>query len=96
VLHGTRIHQGSQRTCENSRETANLWVSKSRQAQAIYRTAEAVPFVQRRFFIQFFWLLPRGRSLYRMRRRGQKLSNTYAVPLVRQSHPKDFMRRPCW
>jgi hypothetical protein len=29
VLHGTRIHQGFKRACENSRETANLWVSKS-------------------------------------------------------------------
>jgi hypothetical protein len=43
-----------------SRETANLWVWQKRTSaaeavkhQAIYGTAKAVPFVQRRFFIQF-------------------------------------------
>jgi hypothetical protein len=48
-----------------SRETANLWVSQKRTSAAkavvgmAYGTAEAVPFVQRRSFIQLFGRCPR-------------------------------------
>jgi hypothetical protein len=60
VLHSMR---GSQRVCENLKGNrkpvgfAKAYLS-GRQARAIYGTAKAVPFVQRRFFIQFFCCCP--------------------------------------
>jgi hypothetical protein len=41
-------------------------VAKAVKRRRFYGTAEAVPFVQRRSFIQLFWPLQRGSSLYRM------------------------------
>jgi hypothetical protein len=45
-------------------------VAKAVKRRQFYGTAEAVPFVQRRVFIQFFWPLQPGSSLYRMCRRS--------------------------
>jgi hypothetical protein len=59
-------HPDSKRVCENLKENrqpvdfAKAYLSGlSRQAQVIYGTAKAVPFVQRRFFIRFFVVAPR-------------------------------------
>jgi hypothetical protein len=65
--HTTRGSIRALRGCvRTSRETVNLWVSQKRTpaAEAVvgtasYGTAEAVPFVQRRFFIQIFGRCPR-------------------------------------
>jgi hypothetical protein len=95
-----RASRGCLRT---SRETANLWVSQKRTSVAeavnhrsIYGTAEAVPFVQRRFFIQFFGCCPEAAVCTECAVAAKKPSSTYAVPFVRQSLPRDFMRRPSW